>query len=155
MSVTTGAFGRLWRVYVQKGDDDLSHVSRTARAPSGPSGNWLVSITACRLCHGSIFIIPFANRTFGCMSSKASITEIMIASDWSSSITRARRSSGNNSGSARTPAIVVDGVQMSVHRLGFRIQGGIQDVLAITQDRLAGLHFSIERGVGSSIHSPR
>jgi hypothetical protein len=41
------------------------------------------------------------------MSSNASTTEITIASIWSSSRTRERRSSGNNSSNARTPAIKV------------------------------------------------
>ena len=61
-------------------------------------------------------VTVFANRAFGCMSSKASITEIMIALAWSSSIMRSRCSSGNNSNNARTPAIVVGVVQMRASR---------------------------------------
>ena len=77
----------LWHIYVQERNDDLSQqiqnnkrvgdvlrqlVGETKGLPPSPVGfPWRLRFHA---------VTMFANRAFGCMSSKASITEIMIAS---------------------------------------------------------------------------
>ena len=96
--------------------------------------------------------MPIGIRRSDVCPANASITEIMIASVWSSSITCERRSSGHNSSNARTPACRLLRPDEGVQRLGFRVLGGsIQDVLAITHDRLVSLDLSIERSMGRRV----